>query len=225
MMMSTITSHMKRENARCSKHHFSEPESVSLSLSLFLFFLSSKTSSVFFFASRSNAIARFMYYSCILRCITHRYRAFSKYNDKPGTGKTGYFDIPPNNYPFYMEDEKCVFFPLVYFLFSSFPLRSPRTISLHPSHYYSLSLSAKPKQILPENHPRWCQCDGMDRPVRPNSGARSYRPPKSLRSRHPARRIRLPPTLRRLPHPLLARSFRTPHRHRIRRPVLDSRPV
>ena len=36
----------------------------------------------------------------------NRYRAFSKYNDKPGTGKTGYFDIPPNNYPFYMEEEK-----------------------------------------------------------------------------------------------------------------------
>ena len=36
----------------------------------------------------------------------NRYRAFSKYNDKPGTGKMGYFDIPPNNYPFYMEEEK-----------------------------------------------------------------------------------------------------------------------
>ena len=177
MMLTTMINPTttKRENARCLKHYLSEPASVSLSLSLsFSFFFHRKTSSVFFFASCSNAITRFMYYSCILRCNIHRYRAFSKYNDKPGTGKTGYFDIPPNNYPFYMEDEKCVFFPLVYFLFSSFALRSPRTISLQPSHYYPLSLSAKPRQILPENYPRWCQRDRMDRPVRPNSGARSY---------------------------------------------------
>jgi hypothetical protein len=40
---------MKRENARCLKHHFSEPESVYLSLSLFFFFFSSKNFERFFF--------------------------------------------------------------------------------------------------------------------------------------------------------------------------------
>ena len=32
--------------------------------------------------------------------------AKSAYNNNPGTGITGYSDIPPNNYPFYAEDEK-----------------------------------------------------------------------------------------------------------------------
>ena len=27
----------------------------------------------------------------------------SKYNNEPGTGLTGYHEIPPNNYPFYSE--------------------------------------------------------------------------------------------------------------------------
>jgi hypothetical protein len=35
-------------------------------------------------------------------------RADSKYNDQPGTGRTGMYRIPPNNYDFYTEDEKCV---------------------------------------------------------------------------------------------------------------------
>ena len=35
-----------------------------------------------------------------------KYRAFSKYNNAPGTGKTGSYNIPPNNYDFYTEDEK-----------------------------------------------------------------------------------------------------------------------
>ena len=83
----------------------------------------------------------------------------------------------------------------------------------------------KNEQILSKNHSRRCQRDWMDRPVRADSGTRSRGPPKSLRSRHPARRIRLPKTLRRLPHPLLTRNFRTSHRHRIRRPVLDPRSV
>ncbi|GAB4820460.1 hypothetical protein N2152v2_007506 [Parachlorella kessleri] len=32
----------------------------------------------------------------------------SKYNPKPGTGRTGYMPVPPNNYPFYSEEEKYV---------------------------------------------------------------------------------------------------------------------
>jgi len=34
--------------------------------------------------------------------------AFSKYNNDPGSGRTGYWDIPPNNYDFYTEEEKYV---------------------------------------------------------------------------------------------------------------------
>lgn len=30
----------------------------------------------------------------------------SAYNNEPGTGRTGYWEIPPNNYDFYTEDEK-----------------------------------------------------------------------------------------------------------------------
>lgn len=30
----------------------------------------------------------------------------SEYNPTPGTGRTGYMTIPPNNYPFYTEEEK-----------------------------------------------------------------------------------------------------------------------
>ena len=32
--------------------------------------------------------------------------AVSKYNNEPGSGRTGYWDIPPNNYDFYSEEEK-----------------------------------------------------------------------------------------------------------------------
>jgi len=35
-----------------------------------------------------------------------KYRAFSKYNNAPGTGKTAGYNIPPNNYDFYSEEEK-----------------------------------------------------------------------------------------------------------------------
>ncbi|KAG2426193.1 hypothetical protein HXX76_013174 [Chlamydomonas incerta] len=31
--------------------------------------------------------------------------AFSKYNPTPGTGRTGFLAVPPNNYPFYSEGE------------------------------------------------------------------------------------------------------------------------
>ncbi|GAX79487.1 hypothetical protein CEUSTIGMA_g6928.t1 [Chlamydomonas eustigma] len=31
---------------------------------------------------------------------------FSKYNPTPGTGRTGMFYVPPNNYPFYSEEER-----------------------------------------------------------------------------------------------------------------------
>lgn len=34
------------------------------------------------------------------------YAAFSAYNNIPGSGRTGYWDIPPNNYDFYTEEEK-----------------------------------------------------------------------------------------------------------------------
>lgn len=34
--------------------------------------------------------------------------AKTKYNPTPGTGRTGYMPIPPNNYPFYNDDEKYV---------------------------------------------------------------------------------------------------------------------
>ncbi|KAK2079390.1 hypothetical protein QBZ16_003081 [Prototheca wickerhamii] len=34
--------------------------------------------------------------------------AVTKYNPTPGTGRTGYVSVPPNNYPFYSEDEKYV---------------------------------------------------------------------------------------------------------------------
>eukprot|EP00877_Chromochloris_zofingiensis_P002825 jgi/Chrzof1/12543/UNPLg00494.t1 len=30
---------------------------------------------------------------------------YSKYNPTPGTGRTGFQPVPPNNYPFYSEDE------------------------------------------------------------------------------------------------------------------------
>jgi len=32
--------------------------------------------------------------------------AVSKYNNDPGSGRTGYWEIPPNNYDFYSEEEK-----------------------------------------------------------------------------------------------------------------------
>merc|ERR1712037_110396 len=32
--------------------------------------------------------------------------AVTKYNPTPGTGRTGYMPIPPNNYPFYKDEEK-----------------------------------------------------------------------------------------------------------------------
>ncbi|WZN58590.1 ubiquitin-like domain-containing protein [Chloropicon roscoffensis] len=32
--------------------------------------------------------------------------AVTKYNPTPGTGRTGYMAIPPNNYPFYNDDER-----------------------------------------------------------------------------------------------------------------------
>ena len=32
--------------------------------------------------------------------------AVSVYNNDPGSGRTGYWEIPPNNYDFYCEDEK-----------------------------------------------------------------------------------------------------------------------
>ncbi|KAI3435551.1 hypothetical protein D9Q98_001616 [Chlorella vulgaris] len=34
--------------------------------------------------------------------------AVTKYNPTPGTGRTGFLPVPPNNYPFYNEDEKYV---------------------------------------------------------------------------------------------------------------------
>lgn len=34
--------------------------------------------------------------------------AVSKYNPTPGTGRTGFVNVPPNNYPFYNDDEKYV---------------------------------------------------------------------------------------------------------------------
>jgi hypothetical protein len=34
--------------------------------------------------------------------------AVSKYNPTPGTGRTGFMNVPPNNYPFYNDDEKYV---------------------------------------------------------------------------------------------------------------------
>ena len=30
----------------------------------------------------------------------------SKYNNDPGSGRTGYWEVPPNNYDFYSEEEK-----------------------------------------------------------------------------------------------------------------------
>jgi len=35
-----------------------------------------------------------------------KHAAFSPYNNDPGTGRTGYWEIPPNNYDFYSEEEK-----------------------------------------------------------------------------------------------------------------------
>lgn len=32
--------------------------------------------------------------------------AKSVYNNEPGSGRTGYWEVPPNNYDFYSEDEK-----------------------------------------------------------------------------------------------------------------------
>jgi len=32
--------------------------------------------------------------------------ALSKYNNDPGSGRTGYWEVPPNNYDFYTEEEK-----------------------------------------------------------------------------------------------------------------------
>ena len=34
--------------------------------------------------------------------------AVSKYNPTPGTGRTGFMNVPPNNYPFYSDTEKYV---------------------------------------------------------------------------------------------------------------------
>jgi len=34
--------------------------------------------------------------------------AVSKYNPTPGTGRTGFINVPPNNYPFYNDDEKYI---------------------------------------------------------------------------------------------------------------------
>lgn len=34
--------------------------------------------------------------------------AVSKYNPTPGTGRTGFMNVPPNNYPFYSDAEKYV---------------------------------------------------------------------------------------------------------------------
>ena len=36
----------------------------------------------------------------------NRPKAYSVYNDQPGTGKTGMYEIAPNNFPFYGEEEK-----------------------------------------------------------------------------------------------------------------------
>lgn len=35
-----------------------------------------------------------------------KFDAKSKYNDSPGTGRTGLYNIPPNNYDFYTAEEK-----------------------------------------------------------------------------------------------------------------------
>lgn len=32
--------------------------------------------------------------------------ALNAYNNEPGSGRTGFFEIPPNNYDWYSEDEK-----------------------------------------------------------------------------------------------------------------------
>lgn len=32
--------------------------------------------------------------------------AVSKYNNEPGSGRTGYWNIPPNAYDFYSEEER-----------------------------------------------------------------------------------------------------------------------
>lgn len=34
------------------------------------------------------------------------FAAFSPYNNVPGSGRTGFWEIPPNNYEFYTEEEK-----------------------------------------------------------------------------------------------------------------------
>ena len=36
------------------------------------------------------------------------YDAATKYNPTPGTGRTGFMNVPPNNYPFYSDEEKYV---------------------------------------------------------------------------------------------------------------------
>ena len=36
----------------------------------------------------------------------NRPKAYSVCNDQPGTGKTGMYEIAPNNFPFYGEEEK-----------------------------------------------------------------------------------------------------------------------
>jgi hypothetical protein len=36
----------------------------------------------------------------------HPAGAVSKYNNDPGSGRTGYWEVPPNNYDFYSEEEK-----------------------------------------------------------------------------------------------------------------------
>ena len=34
--------------------------------------------------------------------------AVTKYNPTPGTGRTGFMNVPPNNYPFYSDEEKYI---------------------------------------------------------------------------------------------------------------------
>lgn len=35
-----------------------------------------------------------------------QFAAYTPYNNAPGSGRTGYWEIPPNNYDFYTEEEK-----------------------------------------------------------------------------------------------------------------------
>eukprot|EP00959_Pyramimonas_sp_CCMP1952_P230234 4813492-Pyramimonas_sp.AAC.4 len=51
--------------------------------------------------------------------------AVSVYNNNPGSGRTGYWEIPPNNYNFYTEDEKYKPQELLDMLFTSRIIPSP----------------------------------------------------------------------------------------------------